>query len=216
MAIRGITRRWLVNSLSLILGILAVIVLLFSFVIRGYYYSGIHQAISGRSNELVNILSEERFDSSEKFEEKTREYVQNFRDKELMELMVFNSKDAVLITSTGFEPEEDESMPDYQTAKLSSNNYGTWTGKLSSNEKVMAVTRCIYTNSGEYLGAVRYVVSLEPATRAMILSVIILSVIGIVFMSIVTVSSSYFIKSIVEYKENQIEEIKTGNLGKER
>lgn len=198
MAIRGITRRWLVNSLSLILGILAVIVLLFSFVIRGYYYSGIHQAISGRSNELVNILSEERFDSSEKFEEKTREYVQNFRDKELMELMVFNSKDAVLITSTGFEPEEDESMPDYQTAKLSSNNYGTWTGKLSSNEKVMAVTRCIYTNSGEYLGAVRYVVSLEPATRAMILSVIILSVIGIVFMSIVTVSSSYFIKSIVD------------------
>lgn len=198
MRIRGITKRWLVNSLSLILIIITVIGLIFAFMVKGYYYSEIHQTISIKSNELVNILNDEKIDSHEKFEEKTREYVQNFEDKEVMELMILNANDKVLMTSTGFESEENENMPDYQAAKSSSNNYGTWTGKLSSNEKVIAVTRCIYTSSGEYLGAVRYVVSLEPVTEVIVSSVVILSIVGIVFMSIVIISSLYFIKSIVD------------------
>lgn len=197
MAVRGITRRWLLNSISLIILILAIIVLLFSSVIKDYYYSEIQQEIDKRSNDLVSTLSTESLETSARFEEKIQEYIQNFPDKKLMELIVFNSNDKVLITSEGFELEENENMPDYNIAKSSSNGYGTWTGKLLSDEKVMAVTRCIYNSSGDYLGSVRYIVSLEAAKKSVVASVIILSVVGIVFMSVIAVYSSYFIRSIV-------------------
>lgn len=197
MAIRGITKRWLLNSISLIIVILAIIALFFSSVIKDYYYSGIQQIIDESSNELVSVLSKVNFETSEKFEEKIREYVQNFPDKELMELMVFNSKDKIVVTSVGLESEANENMPDYNIAKSSSNGYGTWTGKLLSNEKVMAVTRCVYNSSGEYLGSIRYIVSLEAATKAVAVSIVILLSLGIIFMSIVVIYSSCFIKSIV-------------------
>ena len=53
---KGITRRWLVNTLGIILAILITIIVVLSFVIQTFYYNGIQQTISGRSNELVNFF----------------------------------------------------------------------------------------------------------------------------------------------------------------
>ena len=47
MHIRGITKRWLINSLGLIVIILVILILSFAFVVRNYYYNGIHSTIKG-------------------------------------------------------------------------------------------------------------------------------------------------------------------------
>ncbi len=205
MAIKGITKRWLYNSLGLILIILIVLVVAFAFIVRGYFYSGIQQTINGRSNELANIFSGYTGRSSSEFTTDARSYVEDFPDKELMELMIFDNTDKLIITSTGFEPDPQQKMPDYKIAKSSSTHYGSWTGKLSSGEECMAVTRGIYSSNGEYVGAIRYVVSLSAANNRIFLSVLLLFSAGIVVVFFVILSSSYFIKSIV----NPVREIGT-------
>lgn len=114
---KGITRRWLINTLGVILAILVTIIVVLSFSIQTFYYNGIQQTISGRSNELVNFFGNYTAADTEQFNTTAREYVENFPDKELMELMVVNSYGKVIITSTGFAPDESQSMPDYEKAK---------------------------------------------------------------------------------------------------
>ncbi|HIR03501.1 MAG: HAMP domain-containing sensor histidine kinase [Acutalibacteraceae bacterium] len=194
---KGITRRWIVNTLGIILAILITIIVVLSFVIQTFYYNGIQQTISGRSNELVNFFGNYTAADTEQFNVTAREYVENFPDKEMMELMVINSYGKVIITSTGFAPDESEPMPDYEQAKENPEGFGMWTGRLSSGEDVMTVTRVIQNTSGDTIGAVRYAVSLEAANRKIFLTIAALILAGLLVTFFVVISGAYFIRSIV-------------------
>ena len=61
----------------------------------------------------------------------------------------------------------------------------------------MAVTKALYSADGNFAGAVRYIVSLEEADRKIIMTISMLVLVGVLVMSFVILSSSYFIKSIV-------------------
>lgn len=194
---KGITRRWLVNTLGVILAILVTIIVVLSFSIQTFYYNGIQQTISGRSNELVNFFGNYTAADTEQFNTTAREYVENFPDKELMELMVINSYGKVIITSTGFAPDETQAMPDYEQAKNDPEGFGLWTGKLSSGEEVMTATRVIQNSNGDTIGAVRYAVSLEAANRKIFLTITALILAGLFITFFVVISGAYFIRSIV-------------------
>ena len=96
---------------GVILIILFIVVVVFAVIVQGFYYNDVFQILNGRSTELVNI-----FNASADFTETARDYVENFPDKELMELMVINSDGEVIITSTGFAPDNQQKMPDYELA----------------------------------------------------------------------------------------------------
>ncbi len=197
MNMNGIARRWLVNSLGIILLILVVVVVVLSFVIRGSIYSSIQATLDGRSGELTNVFSDYGRSSSSEFNTVARNYVENFTDKEKMELMVFNSTGKILITSMGFAPDDTQPMPDYEEALQSSDNFGSWAGRLTSGEKVMAVTRVVRNNMGSIVGAVRYVVSLEPADQQVMTVIAFLSCVGILIILVIIISSYSFIRSIL-------------------
>ncbi len=197
MNMRGITRRWLLNSLGIILLIMVFLIVILSFVIRNSVYGAIQATLDGRSGELTNVFADYGRQSSREFNTVARNYVENFSDKESMELMVFNSAGKILITSMGFEPDQTQPMPDYIRAVSSSDGFGTWTGTLTSGEKVMAVTRVVRNNMGSMVGAVRYVVSLERADGQVLATVLFLVGIGILVVFFVAVSSFSFLRSIL-------------------
>lgn len=190
---KGITKRWVLNTFGVILLILLVLIVAFAVIVRGFYYNGILQTLSGRSSELVNFIS---YDDT--FTATAREYVESFPDKELMELMVIDASGTVIITSTGFSPDNDQEMPDYTAAKETEDHIADWHGKQSSGENVMAVTRVITNPQGEAVGAIRYVVSLEAADRKIFIAVSAVCLIGILIMFFIFISSTYFLRSIVQ------------------
>ena len=57
MVVKGITKRWLLNSLGVILILIIALVFSLSFAIQNYIYYGIQQAINGRAGEITRILS---------------------------------------------------------------------------------------------------------------------------------------------------------------
>lgn len=197
MKTKGITRRWLLNSLGIILLVLITLIITLSFVVQGYVYNVIQSVMDGRAGELSNIFSGYVGGTSSEFVAAARSYVENSSGKETMEMMVIDSKGKIVITSTGFPPDETQSMPDYQQALINSQGQGDWTGRLTSGEKVMAITKVIRNQEGSYLGAVRYVVSLEDADRQIFMMVGALMLAGFLIILFVIISSSYFVSSIV-------------------
>ena len=193
----SITRRWLLNSLGVILLVMITLIATLSLVVQGYVYNGIQWALNGRSEELTNMFAGYGRKSPSDFSDAAGSYVQDFPDKERMELMVFNSSGRITVTSIGFAPDQTQPVPDYKTALSDKNGYGTWTGRLTSGEKVMAVTRVVHSDSGTPIGAVRYVVSLEEADRQIILIIGALAASGILIILFVIFSSYYFMRSII-------------------
>ena len=176
MIIKGIKKRWIINSLGFTISIFTILVIIFSMVVRGYFYSGIQQTIRGRTNELYEILRGRTLKKNSDFVDVAKVYVENFSDNKIMEIMIFDEDNNVAVTSSGFLPEMREIMPDYDKAKENKDGVGTWEGKSHQGERLMAVTRCIYDGSHRFLGAVRYVVSLEEANYRVVLSTIMILV----------------------------------------
>ena len=55
MAMKKITRRWLVNGLGVIFVILLGVMIAFSFGVRSFYYSSVQQIIISRSSVILPL-----------------------------------------------------------------------------------------------------------------------------------------------------------------
>ena len=195
---KGITKRWMLNTLSVILTIIISIVVCLIFLVTYLFQSSVEQSLSNTSSELSLVFSGYTSDSSTSFASSARDYVENFKKKEQMEVMVINSTGRVVMTSTGFIPSDDTTLTDFDQAKESADGYAFWNGKLSSGESAMSVTRIISNDSGTVVGAIRYIVSMDPVnSRIMLVSGLIIAL-GLVIISLVIISGLTFIRSIVK------------------
>ncbi|MCI5599483.1 MAG: HAMP domain-containing sensor histidine kinase [Ruminococcus sp.] len=193
----GITKRWLLNILSVVALIIVVIVLCLSFMIRAYYYNSVEQSISVRCNELTKVFDEVDSDTTTDFLTTAQQYIEDFPDKNQLELQSLNSVGRVTLTSTGFLPDEKEEMPDFDEALKSPNGYAVCRSTLTSGEKVFAGTKIITSQDGTVLGAIRYVTSLSDINFTIIAYIVIFSLIGAIIIFAVLISGRFFVRSIV-------------------
>lgn len=194
---KGITKRWILNTLSVILTIIVLIVVALIFVVTYLFQSGVEQSLNATSSELSLVFSGFRSSNAGDFSVSARDYVENFDKKEQMGVMVLNQNGAVKLTSTGFLNYENENMTDFEDAKASEDGYAFWSGKLSSGEKAMSETRVIYNENGNVVGGIRYIVSMEPVNgRILIISVLIVAM-GMIIMALVIIPGLMFIRSLV-------------------
>lgn len=195
MAIKKITKRWLLNSFSLILITLIIIVLVMAVSVRSYYYNTARQFIEYRVRENSMDLDKFAFDSSVDYEEKVLEMVQNFSDKAKVEIMALDSNGKVVMSSSGFGINETFDMPDFELAKTSEDGMGEYRG-LSESGNVLAITRLAPNVSGEFY-ALRYVTSLTQIDNQLLILTIMIMAAGVCVLLLVIWSSSYFLNSIV-------------------
>lgn len=194
---KGISRRWFINTIGVVMLILAVSIVTISLMVRNSAYSGIEQILIGRTDELLTWISSSNGANSSEFLAVTRDYIERFPDKDEMEIMALNSAGNVFVTSTGFEPEEDQLMPDYEVALITASGTGKWVGKLKSGEKVMAITRVVRNQNHGIMGSVRYIVSMEKADSQTVRVIWVLVGIGVFITLLITLSGVYFIRSIL-------------------
>ena len=193
---QSLSRRWFINTIGVVFVVLAVSIVTLSLMVQSSTYSGIEQALTGRVDELLNWLSGSSRSPSE-FTAITRDYIESFPDKNEMEIMALNRLGKVFTTSTGFAPDENQEMPDYQEALQSGDDSGKWVGRLNSGERVMAITRVVRDEHGTLTGSVRYLVSLEKADAQTSRIVGILILAGLFIMLLIVFSGVYFVRSIL-------------------
>ena len=203
MARRGITRRWILNGLGVIVGLLVVFEVAFAVVIRSYYYQRVETSLCTRARSLSDRLSAEVKQDSFDFESSAWEEVEHFQDKERekMELQVLDAGGNVLVSSTGFRPLADE-KPDFVQAlqavqRNTDEDRGVWRGRNAAGEKITAMTVLVRYSDGTICGAVRYLVSMEKVDSQILLLIAVMLLFGMAVIFFVMLSSSYFVSSIL-------------------
>ena len=144
IARRSITRHWLTNSLGAVTAILLIIEVLLIFLMRNYYYSSARQYLTSRMKIVTTAIMNTSGEEQTNYNSQIRSIVESYEDKDKIELMAINSKGRVVLTSSGFSPDADMVMPDYEEAMETGE--GSYRGRLAGGEKILAVSVPIYAN----------------------------------------------------------------------
>ena len=196
--VRGITKRWMLNTLSVISTIIVLIVVSLILIVTYVFQSSLEQRLNAACSELSLVFPGYTSSSYNDFTAAARDYVENFDQKETMGVMVLNPSGRVVITSTGFVPAETEKIPDFEDAKKKEDGYAFWRGRLDSGEAAMSETRVIRNENDAIVGAIRYIVSMEPINSRIMIADAVIIVIGMVMLALVVTSGLLFIRSIVK------------------
>lgn len=195
MAQRKITNRWLFNSLGVIITILILVELAFAVSIRLFYYNSVRQALVAQANIVSSLLTKYSEQSSMDFDREVRSLIENFDQKDRMELMALDLGGNVLITSSGFEVNSRIDLPDFTNALSSSDGLGEYQGRLG-DENVYAVT-ILSPHTEDIIAAVRLIVSLGKIDEIIYILIGMALLVGIAIVFFAVLSGSYFINSIV-------------------
>lgn len=197
MKVSGLTRRWIINVFAVIIAVLVIISLTSSYVVTNYYRNSVRQQmISWSSGYVPAYFSNYLKGSAAELRQGARSFVENFTDKDKVEVWVLNGSGEVLITSSGFQPDQTVSMPDYQEALRSPTARGEWIGRLDSGERVIACTSVLTGENGN-VAALRYLVSMEDINLQLTGIIILINVLCFAALLLVVLSSTFFIRSIV-------------------
>ena len=195
MAKKSITKRWAVNNLGVIVLALLVIEMAIIYALQSYYYNSAKQYLFSKLNAVTSVLSIHSQDSAANFSAEMRNMLETFNEKDKIELMAINSKGRVVLTSSGFSPDADAPMPDYEEAMV--NGEGSYIGKLGSGEKVLAVSVPITSINGEYT-SVRMVTSLTDIDNTIKTYIIVITIVCLVILLIIITTGLFFAGSIVK------------------
>lgn len=171
------------------------VLLAFSVFINFYYYNSARQYISSRLNMISGMLSQYYADNPASFTSEVRSIVENWSEKNKMELMTVSGSGQVSMTSSGFAPTIDVLTQDYYDA-LESGSSGTFTGRLPSGEKVIAISIVTPDSAGEF-SVIRLVASTERVDRHIAALIIIAALLCGAILALMMFSGMYFVKSIV-------------------
>ena len=188
-----ITRRWILNNLVLIFLVLLVLDFAFMYAIQNYYYGASRQYLTTKVTSVSGVLNRYAQDADTNFSSEMRSTIENFSDKDKMELMAINSRGRVILTSSGFSQEEDTAMPDYEQAMEDGSGY--WVGKVDG-ETIMAVSVDISDVSTDY-NAIRVVASLEQIQGAVHTYTVAVGAVCCGVLLLLVVTGVYFIRSII-------------------
>ncbi|HBB72776.1 MAG TPA: sensor histidine kinase [Ruminococcus sp.] len=195
MAKKSITKRWMFNNLGVVVLALLVIEMVVIYAVQSYFYSSAKQYLVSKVNAVSSMLSIHSQDSSAGFSAEMRSLLETFNEKDKIELMAINSKGRVVLTSSGFSPDEDTPMPDYDEAMV--RGEGSWTGRLASGEKILAVSVPISSFNSEY-SSVRMVTSLTEIDNTIKAYILAVTAVSSLIILIIVTTGLLFAGSIVK------------------
>ena len=199
LQLRGITKRWVTNTLLVTAIILFLILAISVLAVSSYYKNYVTNVLYSYANDSVTTFFSPYLDGTdEAFDEKSMEFIENFADKSKVEVMVVNRHGIVSVSSSGFEVQETlKDMDDVNEAMSSKTGISSWRGFNSNGEHVMSVAMVFPTSDGDFKGAVRFVTSLSGIDSQIYGFVAIVVLIFFIALAFVTVSGSFFIRTIV-------------------
>ncbi len=198
---KGITRRWLFTTFSLLGTMLVAIFIISVSLINSYYYNNIQQILDQRASVTSDYFAQTAFNSNSAMSENdyrlaAQSFVEGFADKDKMEIQFINGRGTTIVTSSGFEPPAGQPKPDYDEA-CKNGEHGSWNGRNENKEHCYAVTYILALPNYKGYRAIRLIVSLEPTDETVRGNVILISAIMLIVLLFISLSSSYFIRSIV-------------------
>ncbi len=194
---KGLQGRWLRNTLSIVLALVLLCVAALSVSVAAYYYSNMEAGLVAKARTSTQFFETYTGQSYNEYYRSCMNFTNTFEEKDMVELQFINTANRIVASSytqlATTVPVTSDITEAIETGKIS-----TFTGENpATGERIMAVSSpLIYTN-GEVIGVLRYVTSLQPVDRQILLISLTFAVVGVVLLLAVYLSGRYYLKSIL-------------------
>ncbi len=205
LKVRGIRRRWLLNSISILVMILAVMVIAFSLVMKNYYDSSILSDMESKARTASSYFGSYAASSdisSGDYLTIAQDYVSSFEDGTKIELQFLTPDGKVIYSSNGLTlsgtmPETPDLLQLQDKQEITS-----WTGtSAQTGERITAVSAPL-SYDGTVVGIMRYVTSMRLVDRQVTILTLAAAVACLVILVLVYLSNIYFVRSIEDPVKN--------------
>lgn len=193
----SIVKRWALSVLTGIIVSIVFIGILIGYIFKSQYYNSVRMTLNSRATSMVlSNFNSSTFVSDEDFIKMSKKFVDNFSDKNIMEVWVIDKNGKVVVSSTGFSV-KGESYPDYKYAKADESGKAEWIGEMQNGEKIMAMTYILPDSDNGVSGAVRYIISLEDIDAQLWKIYFLIFLLIVLFIGLVIISGAFFVNSII-------------------
>ena len=193
----GLQKRWLANTVSVILALGMVCVLAVTASFAAYYHSNMEADMKARAKSTTEFFAEYIDLNYNEYYQSCMVYAQTFQDKDKIELQFINVNGMLVASSYGQWAGESPQTSEIQAA-LTSRAPQTFAGRdATTGERIMAVSSPMIYSNGEVIGVLRFVTSTRLMDRQ-IAFVAVISLMGLIaILAIVLISSNYYLHSIM-------------------
>ena len=193
--IRGIRKRWMVNSISVVLFIVLLAVAAFSAAMGSYYYSTLSESLKQKAENAISSFDYYRTEAE--YYDNARAVVAGEPNSDKLEVEYLDADGQIRFSSSDLTAFRSPGTPDIAEA-ISMKRTKVWIGAdPSTGEHIMAASSPLMID-GEVVGVMRYVTSLNKVDKQIIIIVAIALGIGLGILGMVYFSNLYFIRSIVD------------------
>ena len=194
---RGLQKRWLRNTLSLVLALVLVCVTALSVTVAAYYYSNMEAGMESKARASTSFFENYIGQSYNEFYRSCAKFAQTFEAKDVMELQFINTNNRIVASSYGRFSGKVSVTSDI-TSAIATKQISSFTGtNPATGERIMAVSSPLIYSNGEVIGVLRYVTSLQRVDRQILIFSVMISLVGAVILLIVYISGMYYIRSIL-------------------
>lgn len=197
MKLQRVTKRWILKSFVIIVVALIIVEAFAIGVTKSSFESSAKQIVKTRAAVLQTSLDSYASDPQNDVSLQIRNLVENFSDKNKMELVAIDRNKKPIMSSSGFAPQTFNQMPDLYEALKSDTKTADSIFKDQNGDNIYAVTVISPSQSGDVL-ALRLMASLAPTNRQVINLSTIYILVGLVVLIFVLAYNLVFIHSIMK------------------
>lgn len=206
--VKGLRRRWLVNTLVpvCILGLVCVLVVTAVFAV--YYYSAVRWDMKNRAETTTEFFADYLNQNYNQYYQSCITYAQTFEDKDRIELQFINADGKLVASSYSSWAGRSPETPEISEA-LSTRGIVDYTGKdPHTGERVLAVSSAMIYSNGEVIGALRFVTSTRKIDRQIAMVALIALGALLLVAGVALICSNYYMRSILTPLSQIVEKAK--------
>lgn len=216
LKVTGLRRRWLINTLCVVLPLAIVCVFAVTASFAAYYYSGMESDLRYRARTTTDFFAENMNVDYNAYYKFCVKYAQTYEDRNSIELQFINARGQLVASSYGPWAGEAPQTNEIREA-MDTRSPRAFVGvDENTGEHIMAVSSPMVYSNGEVIGVLRFV----TATRVMHMQIFFIGMVALVFLTIfvliIVLLTNYYIHTVlvpVADITEKAQRIATGSYG---
>ena len=195
--VTGLRRRWLINTLCVVLPLAIVCVFAVTASFAAYYYSGMESDLRYRARTTTEFFAENMNVDYNAYYQSCIKYAQTYEDRNSIELQFINAQGRLMASSYGPWAGDAPSTSEIREA-MDTRSQRAFVGKdENTGEHIMAVSSPMIYSNGEVIGVLRFV----TGTRVMHMQIFFIALVALaffcIFVLIIVLLTNYYIHTIL-------------------
>ena len=192
----SLRKRWILNTVGVVLSLGIVCVLAITASYAAYYYSNMQSDLENRAKTTTEFFADYMDQDYNEFYQSCIAYTQGYEKRNTIELQFIDRRGNIIASSYGLWAVEPPKTEEIQVA-IDTRDAEPFVGKDPiTGERIIAVSCPVIYSNGEVMGVLRYVTSTYIVDMQIWLVALVCIAVLVVVLMVVLFSSSYYIRSI--------------------